>query len=57
VRLRKKNRSEYDDDDDRSFAVALRLELAAKRFQAISEELEEQLEAKDHEDGKKEEGP
>lgn len=36
---RRRKPEQFEDDDDRSFAVALRLEIVAKRMAAINEEL------------------
>lgn len=50
--LLRKKKGTYAPDDDRSFAVALRLEMVAQRLAIINQELESQLAEKQEEDGK-----
>jgi len=45
-----------DEDDDRSFAVALRLEVLAKRLTAINQELVKRLDAYEPKTGESGEG-
>lgn len=49
LRRRRTRPEHYEEDDDRSFAVALRLEIVAKRMAAINAELAERLAEKEAE--------